>query len=50
MKNNAFCPVSPKVVNEKVVRLNGAFTTLIILLFLFTSNVFLMLFLGGDFF
>jgi hypothetical protein len=49
MKNYAFCPVSPKVVNERVARLNGAFTTLIIILFILTSNIFLMAFLAVDF-
>lgn len=50
MKNYAFCPVSPKVVNENVARLNAAFTVILIGLFLFTSNLYLILFLGIDFF
>ena len=29
MKNYAFCPVSPKMVNERVARLNATFTVLI---------------------
>jgi hypothetical protein len=49
MKNYAFCPVSSKMVNERVARLNATITTLIILLFLFTSNVFVMGFLVIDF-
>lgn len=50
MKNYAFCPVSLKKVNERVARLNATLTTLIILLFLFTSNIFLIGFLIVDFF
>ncbi len=49
MKNYAFCPVSPKSVNERVARLNGAFTTLIIVLFILTLNIYLMAFLAIDF-
>ena len=49
MKNYAFCPVSPKVVDERVARLNATFTTLLVILFLLTSNVFLMAFLLIDF-
>lgn len=49
MKNYAFCPVLPKVVNERVARLNAIFTVLIIVLFLFTSNIFLMGLLAVDF-
>jgi hypothetical protein len=49
MKSYAFCPVTPKVVNERVARLNAAFTTLIIVLFLVTTNIFLMVFLAFDF-
>lgn len=50
MKNYAFCPVSPKVVNNRVARLNAAFTTLLVILFLLTFNVFIMAFLFADFF
>ena len=49
MKNYAFCPVSPKVVSERVARLNATFTVLIIALFLYTSNIFLIGFLAVDF-
>ena len=50
MKNYAFCPVSPRLADEKVARFNATFTTLIVLLFLYTSNIFLMGFLVIDFF
>ncbi|PWD99146.1 DUF4395 domain-containing protein [Marinilabilia rubra] len=49
MKNYAFCPVSPKVVNENVARLNATFTTLLVILFLLTFNIILMAFLLTDF-
>ena len=49
MKNYAFCPVSPKVVNERVARVNATFTVLIIALFLLTSHIFLMGLLAVDF-
>ena len=50
MKNYAFCPVSPRVVNERVARFNATFTVFIIVVFLFTSNIFLMGLLVVDFF
>jgi hypothetical protein len=50
MRNYAFCPVSPKVVNNRVARLNAAFTTLLVILFLLTFNVYIMAFLFADFF
>lgn len=49
MKNYAFCPVSPKVVNERVTRFNATLTILITVIFLFTSNIFLIGFLAFDF-
>jgi hypothetical protein len=49
MKNYAFCPVSPKVVNEKVARLNAALGLTLIVLFLFTFNLYVSVFLVYDF-
>ncbi|RLD63826.1 MAG: DUF4395 domain-containing protein [Bacteroidetes bacterium] len=50
MKQNAFCPISDKTINEKVTRFNAMFTVLIIIAFSITANVFLVLFLAIDFF
>ncbi len=50
MNNNAFCPISFKKIDENVARLNGFFTVVLLILFLSTSNIFLVLFLLADFF
>jgi hypothetical protein len=50
MKTYALCPISEKKVNERVARLNAAFTVLLISGFLFTQNIFFVAFLGIDFF
>lgn len=49
MRKYAFCPVSSKMVNERVARLNATFTVLIIVLFIFTSNIYLIWVLAADF-
>jgi hypothetical protein len=49
MKSYAFCPVSDKVINEKVARLNGAFTVLLIIISGLTQNILPVIFLALDF-
>ncbi len=49
MKQNAFCPISDKQVNEQVTRLNALLTVLIIITFSIIPNLFLALFLVTDF-
>jgi len=50
MKIYALCPISEKKVNERVARLNATFTVLLITGFLFTQNIFFIVFLALDFF
>jgi hypothetical protein len=50
MKTYALCPISEKKINERVARLNAAFTVLLVSGFLITQNVFFIAFLGIDFF
>jgi hypothetical protein len=50
MKIYALCPISEKKVNEKVARLNAALTFLLISGFLYSQNIFFVVFLGIDFF
>jgi hypothetical protein len=50
MVSNIMCPVSDKKVNERVARVNATFTVLILVIFIFTHNVFLLAFLAVDFF
>jgi hypothetical protein len=49
MKSYAFCPVSDKVINERVARLNGAFTVLLIIISGLTQNILPVIFLALDF-
>lgn len=49
MKTYAICPISDKKINEKVARLNGAFTVLLLLIFGFTGQWFILAFLAADF-
>jgi len=49
MKTYAFCPISEKRINERVARINGIFTVLILVTFGFTLNIYLIAFLGLDF-
>jgi hypothetical protein len=50
MKTYALCPISEKKINERVARLNAAFTFLLVCGFLITQNIFFVVFLGIDFF
>jgi hypothetical protein len=49
MHKNAFCPISDRKVDTAVVRTHALINTAIILVFLFTQNIFLALFLLADF-
>lgn len=49
MKTYAICPISNKRVNERVARVNGIFTVLLIILFGFTGYWFIPAFLAIDF-
>ena len=49
MKSFAFCPVSDKQINERVARINAAFTVLLLLVFLITRNMVPVMFLAVDF-
>lgn len=49
MKTYAICPISDKKVNERVARLNGFFTVLLLILFGFTGQWFIPAFLAIDF-
>ncbi len=49
MKTYAICPISDKRINESVARTNAVFTSLLLIGFAITSNIFLMLFMVVDF-
>jgi len=49
MKTYAICPISDKKINEHVARTNATFTVLFLLLYVFSSNVFIIAFLLIDF-
>ena len=49
MKTYAICPISDKLINERVARVNGAFTVLLLLLFAITGQWFIPAFLAIDF-
>ncbi len=49
MKTYAICPISDKKINERVARVNGAFTVLLLLLFGFTGQWLIPAFLVVDF-
>jgi hypothetical protein len=49
MRFTTLCPMSDKRVNKWVARVNAALTFLLLLLFFYTQNMFIMLFLALDF-
>lgn len=49
MKTYAICPISDKKINERVARVNGAFTVLLLLLFGLTGQWLIPVFLVVDF-
>lgn len=49
MKTYAFCPISNKSIDERVVRINATLTFISILLFIITSSLWLLAFLAVDF-
>jgi hypothetical protein len=50
MYSNAFCPISEKRVNSSVIRAHAIINVAILLVFLYTQNIFIALFLFADFF
>lgn len=50
IKFNALCPVSNKRINERVARINGAFTVFLLLVSGLTSSIIPVVFLAIDFF
>lgn len=49
MKSNALCPISDKRIDEHGARLSGAFTLLLLVLFIYSVNLLPILFLLIDF-
>lgn len=49
MKSFAVCPVSDKKVNERVARINAAFTVLLLAVYGLTQNILPVVFLAIDF-
>ncbi|MFW6227713.1 MAG: DUF4395 domain-containing protein [Bacteroidota bacterium] len=49
MTSNAFCPISPNKINERVARLNGAFTVLLLIVFSLTRHLLPLIILWVDF-
>jgi hypothetical protein len=49
MKTYALCPISDKLINEKVARLNAVFTVIILLAFGYTDSLVVLAFLAVDF-
>ena len=50
MKQNAFCPISDKQINERVTRLNAFFTVVMIVACCYSHNIYIAAFLASDFF
>jgi hypothetical protein len=50
MKLQAICPLSSQQIDERIPRINGAFTLILLVLFSITQNYLIMLFLVADFF
>jgi hypothetical protein len=50
MKSYALCPVSDKKINERVARINGIFTVLLLIVSGLTQSIFPVIFLAADFF
>ena len=50
MKSYVLCPISEKIIDEKVVRFNAAFTVALIIVFGITTSILPLVFLAVDFF
>lgn len=50
MKQNAFCPISEKQINEKATRINAFFTVLLVIACCYSQNIYIAVFLAIDFF
>jgi hypothetical protein len=49
MKSYALCPVSDKKINERIARINGVFTVLLLIVFGLTQSIVPIVFLAIDF-
>lgn len=49
MKTYAFCPISDRKINERVARVNAAFTVLFLIVFAYTGSFWFMAFMVIDF-
>jgi hypothetical protein len=49
MKSYALCPVSDKMINERVARINGVFTLALLIVYGVTQNIIPVVFLTIDF-
>jgi len=49
MKTYAFCPISDRKINERVARVNAAFTVLFLIVFAYTGSFWFMAFMVADF-
>jgi len=49
MKTYALCPVSDKKINERVARINGAFTVVLLILSALSQSIYPVIFLAIDF-
>ncbi|MCF8380267.1 MAG: DUF4395 domain-containing protein [Bacteroidales bacterium] len=49
MKTYAVCPISDNTINERVARLNAIFGVILLFGFVFTQNIFFVIFLSFDF-
>ena len=49
MKSYALCPVSDKMINERVARINGVFTLFLLIGYGLTQNIIPVVFLAFDF-
>ena len=50
IKSNFLCPVSDRRINERVARINGIITVLLIVVFVLSRNIIPVDFLAADFF
>jgi hypothetical protein len=49
MKSYSLCPVSDKTINERVARVNGVFTLVLLVVYALTQNIIPVVFLTIDF-
>jgi hypothetical protein len=49
MKNYALCPISDQKINERVARINGAFTVMLLIFSALSQSIYPVIFLAIDF-